>query len=71
MKKIFITDFDKHRFEPREIFALTRPFLNIETGNWKVDYEHPVLKSFADSKNRSNKVSGRSRSYSGIGTFKS
>lgn len=42
MKKVFITDFDKEKYKPKELFPLVRPFLNSETCKWKADRENYI-----------------------------
>lgn len=37
MKKVFITDFNKEKYRPKELFPLTRPFLNAQTGEWGIE----------------------------------
>ena len=39
MTKVFITDFDKEKHTARDLFPLVSPFLELETGKWKVDEE--------------------------------
>lgn len=50
MKKIFITDFDRDKYELREIFSLARPFLHTEKGIWEVNVKNPILKNLNEFK---------------------
>lgn len=50
LKKIYITNFDIDKYDPKEIFSLTKPFLNTNTGEWKINNENQAFKDFADFK---------------------
>lgn len=40
MKKVFITDYNKEKYKPKELFPLVRPFLVTQTRTWNIKSEN-------------------------------
>jgi hypothetical protein len=40
MKKVFVTDFDKNKYQPRGLFPLVRPFYYPKTSRWEINTEN-------------------------------